>query len=44
VRSIADGRFGAPQAFAFEFDAMSVVKKAVEDRVGISGISYGMMP
>ena len=23
---------------------MSVVKKAVEDRVGIGGISYGVMP
>ena len=44
MRSIVDGRFGAPQAFTFEFDAVGVVKEAVEDRVGIGRISYGVVP
>ena len=43
-RSIVDGRFGAPQAFTFKFDTVCVVKEAVEDRVGVGGISYGVMP
>ena len=43
-RSIVDGRFGAPQAFTFKFDTVCVVKEAVEDRVRIGGISYGVMP
>ena len=42
--SIADGCFGAPQAVAFEFDAVSIVKEAVQDRVGIGGVADGMMP
>ena len=42
--SIADGRFGAPQAVTFEFDAVGIVKKAVEDSVGIGGIADGVMP
>ena len=44
VRSIVDGRSGAPQAFTFEFDAVGVVKEAVEDRIGIGGIAYGVVP
>ena len=34
----------APQAFAFKFDTMCVVKEAVEDGIGVGGISGGMMP
>ena len=44
ARSIADGRSAAPQAVALKFDAVSVVKKAVEDRVCVGGIAYGVMP
>ena len=44
VGSIADGCFGAPQAVTFEFDAVGIVKKAVEDSVGIGGIADSMMP
>lgn len=44
VGSIADGFFGAPQAVTFEFDAVGIVKEAVQNRVGIGGIADGMMP
>jgi hypothetical protein len=34
----------APQAVAIEFDAVSVVHKAVQDGVGVGGVGYGVMP
>ncbi len=39
-----DAGVGAPQAIAFELDAMGVVNEAVEDRIGVSGVGYGVMP
>ncbi len=39
-----DAGVGAPQAIAFEFDAMGVVNEAVQDRIGVSGVGYGVMP
>jgi hypothetical protein len=34
----------AAQTFAGEFDAMGVVDEAIQDRVGVGGVAYRLMP